>query len=88
MTSERTARANALEAQVKGKVCLRCNSQPRVAWIQGDWTLRCNCKDYLHPILGDQAHPIAARQWQMAQAGLKQAELVGDAMDGIKDLYP
>ena len=32
-----------LEALARGKQCAFCQSEPRVAWIQGYYQLRCNC---------------------------------------------
>ena len=37
------AQHQALTASIKGKVCATCDGYPFVAWILGEWTLRCNC---------------------------------------------
>ena len=35
--------ADALETQIKGQRCVRCDSVPRVAYIRGELRIRCNC---------------------------------------------
>jgi len=54
-----------LEASVKGKSCLRCKSAVRVAWIEGEYGLRCNCYPAV-PAVGKE-NVVAERMWTMVQ---------------------
>lgn len=35
----------ALEQEIKGKVCVTCESEPRIVYKAPDFALRCNCTD-------------------------------------------
>ena len=52
-----------LTQQAKNQVCMRCNSQPRVATLEGEYRLRCNCLDRegnpANPVLGPKPDPMA-----------------------------
>ena len=39
----RDAQYQALSALCAKSVCGTCDSYPRVAWIQGEWRIRCDC---------------------------------------------
>ena len=41
--AENTAQRKALEEEVAGRVCLDCDSEPQVAWINSEYRLRCVC---------------------------------------------
>lgn len=32
-----------LRWKIHGKVCQECKSEPRIAWLNGVYALRCNC---------------------------------------------
>ena len=55
-----------LAEQIKGKTCLRCHSDPRVAWIKGQYQLRCNCYPTV-PALGKPTYVADERMWEMVQ---------------------
>ena len=55
-----------LAEQIKGKTCLRCHSDPRVAWIKGQYQLRCNCYPTA-PALGKPTYVADERMWEMVQ---------------------
>lgn len=38
-----TTRETYLESLARRSRCIQCKSQPRVAWIDGELRLRCNC---------------------------------------------
>ena len=40
---QRDAQADALAKSIRGKVCATCDGYPFVAWVKGEWVLRCNC---------------------------------------------
>ena len=40
---QRDAQADALKASIKGKVCATCDGYPFVAWVKGEYVLRCKC---------------------------------------------
>ena len=46
-----------LQQMARGKVCVLCSSEPRIAVLEGEYRLRCNCVDAithrpLAPVLG------------------------------------
>ena len=71
-----TRTSEQLEAEATGRVCLRCESEPRVVWLGGltgesRHGLRCNCELPLglEPLLGEDVHPVKRRYQKMvAQA--------------------
>ena len=40
---QRDTLAAALAASIRGKVCATCDGYPFVAWVKGEYVLRCNC---------------------------------------------
>lgn len=34
---------DSLKVEVKGRVCISCGQDPRIAWLQGQYALRCGC---------------------------------------------
>ena len=59
-------RAAELEASVEGQECIRCESEPRVAWLDGTHKLRCNCHPG-EPVLHKAPSPIARRLKRMGE---------------------
>ena len=52
------ARKEALATEAERSICVRCESKPRVAWLEGEPKLRCNCYP-AEPILGPKPDPMA-----------------------------
>ncbi len=76
----------ALEAQIAGKVCVSCDSDPRVVW-GGSWginamLLRCNCPFVdgrpAEPKLAKAEHPVARRWRDMTTQDLARQEERGE----------
>ena len=40
-----------LQQAMRGKVCVLCSSEPRIAYLEGELKLRCNCWPKA-PVLG------------------------------------
>jgi hypothetical protein len=83
-----------LEAQIAGKVCLACQSVPRIVWLgaltgESAHGLRCNCwtDQRVEPTLGRPGRREETRRERMIQA-LKEPMFPGIADDDSMGLYP
>ena len=54
----RDARHRELTAEAERAICVRCGSQPRVAWLDDEYKHRCNCHPDA-PVLGPKPDPLA-----------------------------
>lgn len=78
-----------LVADIKGKECIRCESQPRVAWLDGTYGLRCNCYPQ-KPVTHDEPSAIGRRYWELMDKSIATTDKAGKAIairpDEIRDL--
>ena len=62
-------RYDSLKAEAKGRVCVTCGQDPRIAWLQGQYALRCGC--YPHePHLVPRGNPAAQRLGRLVRQDL------------------
>lgn len=70
---ERDELYTALEERARGKRCVNCRSEPRVAWIASTYVLRCNCYPK-EPALSRAPDPGKERMGEMVERGLVKAQ--------------
>lgn len=63
-----SAEARALEDEIAGKLCIRCDSNPRVAVRDAQYAIVCNCDQ--GPLLGREHHVIERRYSKMVDQAL------------------
>ena len=87
----RTDNMAEIEAAIDRRICVRCDSEPRVVWLGGltgesAYGMRCNCEANkgLKPLLGAEIGYVKRRYARMVQS---EAPLAPDPSRG-DDLYP
>ena len=66
----RNARHEALREQIGNNICRTCDGYPNVAWMQGDWVIRCNCWPKPPLLVNEYERTIGRRQWDMTERAL------------------
>lgn len=74
---QRDAQADVLKASINGKVCATCDGYPFVAWIQGEYRLRCNCWPKPPVLASEYERTVGRRLWDMTTNALAKLDETG-----------
>ena len=66
-------RYDELAAATKGKHCVKCKAAPQVAWIEGNYKIRCEC--WPDPPTMTTTKPHAERMWALTTTAVQLAEV-------------